>query len=494
MKNFFIVTVVFIISYSNAMSVMGQTSARLSLTECVRLAVQNNPTLKQTELNLYRNQIHYKQAHYNRLPSLDGNIGHGYNEGRSVNATTNQFVNTGYFSGGQSLYFSAPIFNGFEILHDIRRRASAREAGKFEFEGAVNELKLDVIEAYVSVLTAQDVLRQTERQLTVTQENVDRMEIMQREGATDPGDFYDLKGQLRTDQNLLETNRQALYSRELRLAALLNVPVDELPELESLPLVADQATYSSAELLHKAIDVLPQFKALDWRIKEAQQQIEGVKAAYYPSLSFMNSIAPISSLAETLHARLEYGYDEEDIEDLKLGVFTIKRRSEGLLQFAKSYRMINKVDQPNFVAIQLKVLFESIYQLLEPTLLQKNIDLDIILKDTRLILRADINLVEQALINLLLNAMEAVKDCAEPYISIAGLKRDDHVVIKIQDNGRGMSPDIQEQIFTPFFTTKKSGSGVGLTLSKQIMLLHKGNLFVESEEGKGSTFSLQFMS
>lgn len=300
MKNFFIVTVVFIISYSNAMSVMGQTSARLSLTECVRLAVQNNPTLKQTELNLYRNQINYQQAHYNRLPSLDGNIGHGYNEGRSVNATTNQFVNTGYFSGGQSLYFSAPIFNGFEILHDIRRRASAREAGKFEFEGAVNELKLDVIEAYVSVLTAQDVLRQTERQLTVTQENVDRMEIMQREGATDPGDFYDLKGQLRTDQNLLETNRQALYSRELRLAALLNVPVDELPKLESLPLVADQATYSSAELLHKAIGVLPQFKALDWRIKEAQQQIEGAKAAYYPSLSLTASMqSRFSSIDES---------------------------------------------------------------------------------------------------------------------------------------------------------------------------------------------------
>lgn len=206
----------------------------------------------------------------------------------------------------------------------------------------------------------------------------------------------------------------------------------------------------------------------------------------------MNSIAPISSLAETLHTRLEQGYEEEDAEDLRLGIYTIKRRSEGLLQFAKSYRMINKVDQPNLESIQMKVLFENIYQLLEPTLLQKNIDLDIILKDTRLILRADINLVEQALINLLLNAIEAVKDCSEPYISISGIKQGEHTLIKIQDNGRGMSPEIQEQIFTPFFTTRKSGSGVGLTLSKQIMLLHKGSLFVESEEGKGSTFSLQF--
>ncbi|WP_246155176.1 sensor histidine kinase [Sphingobacterium allocomposti] len=90
--------------------------------------------------------------------------------------------------------------------------------------------------------------------------------------------------------------------------------------------------------------------------------------------------------------------------------------------------------------------------------------------------------------------MEAVRESPVPYISMAGVRRDGNVLIKVQDNGRGMSPDIQEQIFTPFFTTKKAGSGVGLTLSKQIMLLHKGNLFVESSEGKGSTFILQFPS
>jgi len=208
----------------------------------------------------------------------------------------------------------------------------------------------------------------------------------------------------------------------------------------------------------------------------------------------MNSIAPISSLAETLHDRLEQGMAPDEMDDLKDGVRTIKRRSEGLLAFAKSYRMINKVDQPQLSAIPLKVLFENIYQLLEPTLLQKGIDLDIILKDTRLILRADMNLVEQALINLLLNAIDAVKGVDEPYLSIAGISRDGYTIIKVQDNGVGMPLDIQEQIFTPFFTTKKTGTGVGLTLSKQIMLLHKGNLLLESEVGVGSTFILQFQA
>jgi len=206
----------------------------------------------------------------------------------------------------------------------------------------------------------------------------------------------------------------------------------------------------------------------------------------------MNSIGPISSLAETLHSRLEQWEGDQDIEDLKVGIFTIKRRSEGLLQFAKSYRLINKVDQPQVAEILLVQLFENIYQLLEPTLLQKNIDVDIIIKNTRMVLLADISLVEQVLINLLLNAIEAVKDQPEPYISLSGIESNGRIQIKIQDNGVGMSPDIQEQIFTPFFTTKKTGTGVGLTLSKQIMLMHNGNLLVDSQEGEGSVFTLQF--
>ena len=206
----------------------------------------------------------------------------------------------------------------------------------------------------------------------------------------------------------------------------------------------------------------------------------------------MNSIAPISSLAETLNGRLDHFKGAEDIDDLKTGISTIKRRSEGLLHFAKSYRMINKVDQPQLAPIQISQLFEHIYQLLEPTLIQKNIDVDIILKNTRLILSADVNLIEQVIINLMLNAIDAVKNREEAYISLSALEVDGKVQIRIEDNGAGIPADLQEQIFTPFFTTKKTGTGVGLTLSKQIMLLHKGTIFLNSTEGEGSVFILQF--
>lgn len=206
----------------------------------------------------------------------------------------------------------------------------------------------------------------------------------------------------------------------------------------------------------------------------------------------MNSIAPISSLAETLNERLQKMEETEALKDVKTGISTIKNRSEGLLQFAKSYRLINKVDQPNFKELSVAHLFENVYQLLEPNLLQKNIELDIILKNTRLKIKADEHLLEQVLINLILNAMQALEKIENPKISLIGLENENEIWIQIIDNGKGMDADLQDQIFTPFFTTKKSGSGIGLTLSKQIMLVHNGNISVASELRNGTIVSLIF--
>lgn len=206
----------------------------------------------------------------------------------------------------------------------------------------------------------------------------------------------------------------------------------------------------------------------------------------------MNSIAPISSLADTLKSRLDNLPNNEDLEDIRLGTETIKRRSEGLLKFAGTYRSLNKIERPSLGSVRATDLFENLYQLMEPSILQKNIELDIILKDTQLVLELDINLIEQVLINLLLNAMEAVKEVPEPHIALSASPTEGKPRIQVSDNGKGIPADLLENIFIPFFTTRKSGSGVGLTLSKQIMLLHGGNILVRSEEGKGSTFTLQF--
>ncbi|MXV14846.1 sensor histidine kinase [Hufsiella ginkgonis] len=212
----------------------------------------------------------------------------------------------------------------------------------------------------------------------------------------------------------------------------------------------------------------------------------------------MNSIAPISSLADTLKNRLKTinipeEYNDGSLEDLELGIDTIRRRSEGLLKFAETYRSLNKITNPNLKKIFARDLFESLHQLMQPTLQSKNIDMEIILKDPQLVLDADTSLIEQVLINLIVNAIDAIKDRNDPRIVLsAGLNSANKVQIKVADNGAGMPEELLDKIFVPFFSTKKSGSGIGLTLCKQIMMLHHGNIRVQSREGEGTAFVLQF--
>ena len=138
-------------------------------------------------------------------------------------------------------------------------------------------------------------------------------------------------------------------------------------------------------------------------------------------------------------------------------------------------------------------LFETMYNLMQPTLVKKNIELEIILKDPDLMLEADTALIEQVMINLIVNAAEAVKEKEEPRILLSAyITPKNKVVVKIADNGNGMSEELMEQIFIPFFSTRKTGSGIGLSLCKQIMLLHKGTIQVQSVAGEGSAFLLYF--
>lgn len=212
----------------------------------------------------------------------------------------------------------------------------------------------------------------------------------------------------------------------------------------------------------------------------------------------MNSVAPISSLAETLKNRLKLSStnlqnNDGSLEDLAVGIDTIKRRSEGLLKFAETYRNLNKITTLNVKKVLVRDLFENLNQLMQPSLEQKNIELEIILKDPDISLSVDSNLIDQVLINLLVNAIEAVKERENPRIALSAYySNDNKTTIKIADNGAGMSEEVLDKIFIPFFSTRKTGSGIGLSLCKQIMMLHKGSIQVQSKEGEGTAFMLLF--
>jgi len=234
-------------------------------------------------------------------------------------------------------------------------------------------------------------------------------------------------------------------------------------------------------------------EALDQTESKAWQKLLSVMTH-----EIMNSVAPISSLADTLKNRLEKSMaslknNDGAVHDLELGIETIKRRSEGLLKFAETYRNLNKITKPSLKKIYVRDLFENLYQLMEPTLEPRNIEMEIVLKETGLTIEVDPSLIEQVLINLIVNAKEALKDKEDARIVLsASLSGKQKVIIKVSDNGTGIPEDVQENIFIPFFSTKKTGSGIGLSLCKQIMMLHKGNIQVHSVPGEGTAFSLQF--
>lgn len=266
-------------------NVQGQDDA-LSLVDCIKLAVQNNPTLRRNELSIDRSDLLYRQAKYDRLPNLNGQISHQISQGRTINPTTNQYIDENNSSGSQSLSLNVPIFNGFSILHNIRMKSNALDANKAEYEGLVNEFKLDVIEAYVKVLTAQDMLRQMEGQLAVTKEQLHRNQVLHREGAVNPGDYYDIKGQYSNDLNAVELTRQSLHNARVELAGLLNIHVQDMRSLESIDIPSQLDVTDAMTLFALSLDNLPQFKAMDWRIKEMEAGVKVARAQYWPSLSF----------------------------------------------------------------------------------------------------------------------------------------------------------------------------------------------------------------
>lgn len=212
----------------------------------------------------------------------------------------------------------------------------------------------------------------------------------------------------------------------------------------------------------------------------------------------MNSIAPISSLAETLQLNIQEAIESKSTENLEFqdihdGLNSIKNRSEGLMKFAKTYRSLNRVTHVNKTSVKASVLFKSIQELMQNSLSQQKVPLKFSLSNPNLTLDIDSYLIEQVLINLILNAIDAVKNVSKPEIEISAY--DDYhagTLIKVTDNGSGISPEIMENIFVPFFTSKKTGSGIGLSLCKQIMLLHAGKIRIQSNIEEGTTVSLTF--
>jgi signal transduction histidine kinase len=205
----------------------------------------------------------------------------------------------------------------------------------------------------------------------------------------------------------------------------------------------------------------------------------------------MNSITPIISLSDTLCERvLRQGMEEDNL--MLQGMQTIHRRSKGLLNFVENYRKLSRLSSPVVAPVSVGEWLGDMKKLFS---FSSEVSYVYRVEDEHLMLMIDRSQMDQVLINLLKNAGEACVDQPDPQVLVeTSYQADKHIFqLSVTDNGCGILPDVMDKVFIPFFTTKPTGSGIGLSLCKQIMTLHGGSIRVSSEEGKGSCFTLKLV-
>lgn len=242
-------------------------------------------------------------------------------------------------------------------------------------------------------------------------------------------------------------------------------------------------------------------------LQDIQSELDATQAEAWEDLvrvlthEIMNSITPVTSLAKTaadvvgdVVEKVRDGETvEDDLEDLQDAIGTVARRSDSLMQFVDSYRQVTRLAPPEKKRIRLADLFDTVVRLARAECPRDDVRFLINVVPSELDVYADRDLLEPVLINLLRNAWQATASVDAAEVTIKGrLNRRHNVVVEVADNGDGVPADVANKIFVPFYTTKDSGSGVGLALARQVMIAHGGFIRVSNNDTGGATFSLTF--
>ncbi len=214
----------------------------------------------------------------------------------------------------------------------------------------------------------------------------------------------------------------------------------------------------------------------------------------------MNSVSPITLTSSGLIQMLEkegQSCDPAEIDNKILthvltGLQAIRKGSRGLASFVENYNAINHLPQPVMTLIPISGLFGHIEMLMKEELQRSHVKFESMVAPPSLVLHADERLIGQILINLLRNALQAMDQVQKKHIRMSAFQMDEQVRISITDNGKGIPPELLDSVFVPFYTTRNEGSGIGLSLSREIMKLHGGGIRVHSEPGRETTFTLIF--
>ncbi|HEY4148719.1 MAG TPA: TolC family protein [Chitinophagaceae bacterium] len=267
------------------------TGIQYTLKQCVDSAIANNLQVRQSDLQMQTNEINWKQAKANMLPSISAFADHGINEGRNIDPSTNTFINQQINFASYGLNAGVRVFGGLVLENSIKQNSLAYQAAKMDLQQNKDLMTLNVILAYLQVLSNADLLTQSINQVEVSKKQVERLEILNKDGAIPPSQLSDLKGDLANAQLTVISNQNALESSKIALCQLMNI--DYKPQMQLEQLNADQFHPSYDATPDKIYDIslqqLALVKAAELRERSAVKGLKVAKGNYYPVLSLTAS-------------------------------------------------------------------------------------------------------------------------------------------------------------------------------------------------------------
>ncbi len=284
-------------------SIFAQSAQQLTLKQCVEAAISNNLQVRQAGYQAESDKVVYQQAKGNQLPFISGSINHGINQGRSIDPYTNTYSDQQINFANYGINTSVVIWNGSSIRNNIKQNELNSQASEMDWQQAKENITINVILAYLQVLSNQEQLTIAKKQVDVSRNQVDRLKILNADGAIMPSDLYDLKALLAGDELNVLTVRNNLENAKLSLAQLMNIPYNTNIQLESIGEQATPVLYDGTpdNIYQLASQQLAYIKAADLRNKSAAKRVLSTKGRFLPTLSFNGGLGSnYSSVANRL--------------------------------------------------------------------------------------------------------------------------------------------------------------------------------------------------
>jgi outer membrane protein len=262
--------------------------AKLTLKQCIETGIANNFDVQQRQLLAQSDKAVLQQSKMNMLPDLNAFASHNFSQGRSIDPYTNSPVTEAFNSSNYSVSSNVVLFNGFAIQNNIKRNSLAYQASTMEWQQAKDNLTINIILAYLQVLSSTDQLEQAKNQLALSSTQLNRLEILNKEGAIRPADLTDLKGQSAGDQLAIINAQNSLEIAKISLCRWMNTPYDKNITLERIEPSAFTARYETEPgiIYQTALKQLALIKAVDLRRQSAGKAVKVERGQLFPRLSF----------------------------------------------------------------------------------------------------------------------------------------------------------------------------------------------------------------